>query len=88
MNKEAREALRKVIEYSLEDEQKHWEEAGCPNEHIYLAIKRLEDWYNYTTPRTCRCCGCTNRTECEGDCEWSTIDPTLCTNCERCPEAK
>jgi rubrerythrin len=32
--------IRKIIEYMWEDEQRHWEESGQPNEHIFMAMRR------------------------------------------------
>ncbi|MDR1895634.1 MAG: hypothetical protein LBR10_02455 [Prevotellaceae bacterium] len=36
------ENLRKVIDYLWEDEEKHFEESGCPNDHIFLLLKNLK----------------------------------------------
>ncbi|MDR1895886.1 MAG: hypothetical protein LBR10_03755 [Prevotellaceae bacterium] len=36
------ENLRKVIDYLWKDEEKHFEENGCPNDHIFLILKSLK----------------------------------------------
>ena len=34
--------IREIIKYLYEDEKKHFEELGKPNNHIFLALERLE----------------------------------------------
>ncbi|MDR1898067.1 MAG: hypothetical protein LBR10_14900 [Prevotellaceae bacterium] len=36
------ENLRKVIDYLWEDEEKHFEESGCLNDHIFSILKKLK----------------------------------------------
>jgi hypothetical protein len=37
-----RQCLAEVVEYLVEDEHRHWQEAGRPQAHIYHSIKKLE----------------------------------------------
>lgn len=36
--------LEDLIQYVWEDEEAHWEEAGRPDNHIFVKIKKLNDW--------------------------------------------
>ncbi len=36
--------LEDLIQYVWEDEEKNWEEAGRPEKHIFITIKRLNDY--------------------------------------------
>ena len=47
MDEEVRACLRDIIEYLIHDERKSWEEDGRPTSHIYLSVKRVEDWLKY-----------------------------------------
>ena len=38
------EQLEDLIQYVWEDEEAHWEEAGRPDNHIFVKIKKLNDW--------------------------------------------
>lgn len=38
------EQLEDLIQYVWEDEEVHWEEAGRPDNHIFVKIKKLNDW--------------------------------------------
>ncbi len=45
MNNRTYSALRRLLDYVMEDERKSWEEAGEPPiGHIYLDILALDDW--------------------------------------------
>lgn len=37
-------ALREVVDYLYADEQKDWEASERPDSHIFLDLKRLDDW--------------------------------------------
>jgi len=45
MDELTKRALRDVIEYLRDDEEEAWNEMDQPDDHIYHAIMRLEDWY-------------------------------------------
>ena len=36
------DSVRHIILMYYEDEQKHWEECGCPNNHIFKDLKLLK----------------------------------------------
>lgn len=36
------EDIKTIVKYSWEDEAKHWEETGCPNEHIFQILRRIK----------------------------------------------
>lgn len=38
------EQLEDLIQYVWEDEESHWEESGRPDNHIFVKIKKLNDW--------------------------------------------
>ena len=38
------EQLEDLIQYVWEDEEAHWEEAGRPDNHIFVKFKKLNDW--------------------------------------------
>jgi hypothetical protein len=81
--RDKREAVAKVREMIYGSGLLDWDKVR----RTHADCHELNDVSEVIDGRTCRCCECTNKKECEGGCEWSTIDPTLCTNCERCPEA-
>jgi hypothetical protein len=35
--------IEKLLMYMWEDEKKHFEECGCPNDHIFNTLKRIRD---------------------------------------------
>ena len=37
------ENIRKLLDYSWRDEQKHFYESGCPPTHIFITLKSLRD---------------------------------------------
>lgn len=37
-------SLEKLIEYVWRDEELNWEEAGRPPEHIFIEIKKINDY--------------------------------------------
>ena len=37
-------SLSAILEYLCEDERKHWEELGKPDDHIYTHIQRVQTW--------------------------------------------
>jgi hypothetical protein len=43
MNKEQKESLEAVIDYFIDDEEKHYEESGKPDNHIYKDILVLKE---------------------------------------------
>lgn len=38
------EQLEDLIQYVWEDEEKDWEESERPDNHIFVKIKKLNDW--------------------------------------------
>ena len=34
--------IDEVIQYMIENEERHYEESDCPKEHIYLTLKKLK----------------------------------------------
>jgi hypothetical protein len=44
MDEKTYECLIKVIDYVYEDEQRHWEEEGQPDNHIFTSVRQLRDW--------------------------------------------
>ncbi len=36
------EDIKSVIRFLWESEKKHWEESGCPDEHIFQTLKRIQ----------------------------------------------
>lgn len=42
-------SIKAVVQYLYEDEQKHWEESGRPDGHIFQDVKQLkkfvQDYY-------------------------------------------
>jgi len=34
--------IKKLVEYLYDDERKHFEECGEPDEHIFLVIKKID----------------------------------------------
>ena len=37
------EEVKSVIQYLWESEEKHWEESGCPDKHIFQILKRSQN---------------------------------------------
>jgi hypothetical protein len=31
-----------IVDYLWRDEERHFEESGCPNDHIFLVLRRLK----------------------------------------------
>lgn len=44
MDKDTLQALYGLITYICENEATHWEEEGCPENHVYVYAKKLMDW--------------------------------------------
>lgn len=44
MDSETIDALRNVLLYLKQDEERHWEESGRPSGHIYEDILLVEHW--------------------------------------------
>jgi hypothetical protein len=44
MDKATLEALQKVVNYLYQSEAAHWQEAGCPDDHIYLYARKVYEW--------------------------------------------
>ena len=47
MDDETTRCLAEVLYYFIEDERKHWEASGKPDTHIYLCLKRLDEWLDH-----------------------------------------
>ncbi len=39
---EQRSAIKKLLDYLWDDEERHYEETGCPNNHIFVVMKELK----------------------------------------------
>jgi hypothetical protein len=44
MDKKTYRSVVAILDYSMQDEQRHWEEARKPKAHIYHHFKQLSDW--------------------------------------------
>jgi hypothetical protein len=44
MDKKTYRSVLAILAYLMPEEKRHWEEAGRPKDHIYLHVKRLDDW--------------------------------------------
>ena len=42
--------------------------------------RKIVEFVDYSEEQTCRVCGCTHYTPCEGGCYW--VEPDLCSSCE------
>ncbi len=42
--------LEKLIDYSWQTEERHWEESDKPRDHIFVAIRRLRWWLDARKP--------------------------------------
>ena len=42
LTKENKNDIKTVIDYLWKDEEKHFEESGCPKNHIYNTLKQLK----------------------------------------------
>lgn len=40
------EDLRRILDYLWKDEQKHFEESGCPKDHIFKSLERIKKILN------------------------------------------
>lgn len=44
MTDQVREALEQVLEHYLDDERRHFEEAGRPQNHIFTSLQIVATW--------------------------------------------
>lgn len=44
MDKEIKEALEKVLAYMADEEQSDYEESNFPQNHIYRAVVKVQEW--------------------------------------------
>jgi hypothetical protein len=44
MDNETYNSLCAVLDYLMPEEKRHWEEMGKPDDHIYLDVRRVDDW--------------------------------------------
>jgi len=44
MDEKTKRALRKVVEYLIDDEEANWNEMDQPDDHIYHEVAKLEEW--------------------------------------------
>ena len=42
LKSEILEDIKTIVQYLWEEEYKHWEECGCPNEHIFQKLKNIK----------------------------------------------
>ena len=44
LEKNLKKEIGKVVDYLWHDEEKHWEEDGKPRNHIFIAVRRINNW--------------------------------------------
>ena len=44
MDERTYQSVLAVLEYLWKEEQRHWEESGEPDNHIFLHLKQLASW--------------------------------------------
>jgi hypothetical protein len=44
MNDETFNSLCAVLDYLMPEEERHWEEMGKPDDHIFLHVRRVDNW--------------------------------------------
>lgn len=47
MDEKIRTSLDEIIDYLYSEERQNWEEAGKPDDHIYLHLDRVMIWLGY-----------------------------------------
>jgi len=50
LNKEERHALERIVKEYLYEEERHFDESGSPDDHIYLCFKLLDNKINKKKP--------------------------------------
>ena len=38
------ESLQRILDYLHDDQIKDWDDKDCPNDHIYIDIRRVMGW--------------------------------------------
>lgn len=51
LNESIRAALEAVLEYMMPAEQRDFEEAGCPENHIFRRLQELASWLEEVTAK-------------------------------------
>ncbi len=44
MDFETIESLRNILDYLHDDEEKHWQETGKPDDHVFTDLVRVTRW--------------------------------------------
>lgn len=44
MNEKQIEALKMILEYLRADEEKHYQESNCPDDHIFMRVTTLDEY--------------------------------------------